>query len=56
MLIQCAQDTGYSPSHVSRITRSPEFQQRYRTASNWITEEVSRQAIERMQNLEPPRR
>ena len=46
-LYECATDTGYSPSQVSRITRSREFQQRYRAARNWISEEVSRQSIER---------
>ncbi len=31
-LYECAAETGYSPTHISRIIRSPEFRRRYTAA------------------------
>ncbi len=46
-LKQCAQQTGYSQSHISRIFNSPDFQRRYRAARNIISEGISRSVINR---------
>ena len=47
-LAQCAQATGYSPSQVSRINCSPEFNRRYDAARNIIEEEISWSYIRRL--------
>ena len=36
----CARETGYSPSQVSRIFNSPDFQHHYRTARDVIRSET----------------
>jgi hypothetical protein len=36
----CARETGYSPSQVSRIVNSPDFQQHYRIARDVIRSET----------------
>ncbi len=46
-LKDCARETGYSPSHVSRIYNSPDFQRHYQSARKIIEEEISRAAIAR---------
>ncbi len=37
---QCAEETGYSASHVSRIFNSPDFQRHYRGARDVIRSET----------------
>lgn len=43
-LKDCAEATGYTPSQVSRITCSPEFQRRYRA----LMDASARETIRRM--------
>ncbi len=47
-LHECARATGYSPSQVSRIVTSPDFQRHYRAARKFIEEEISRSYIRRL--------
>ncbi len=47
-LKDCARETGYSPSHVSRIFKSPDFQRHWQSARKIIEEEISRAAIARL--------
>ena len=48
-LKECARATGYSPSQISRIVNSPDFQRRYRAARKIIEEEISRSIIRRLE-------
>jgi hypothetical protein len=41
----CARETHCSPSHVSRIFNSPDFQRHYQAARKIIGEEISRAAL-----------
>ena len=50
-LKHCAQETGYSRSHISRIMQSPEFKERYRAARNRIEKEISRKYVERIASM-----
>jgi hypothetical protein len=43
-LIECARATGYSPSHISRITCSPDFRQR----RGVLRAELERQVLARV--------
>ena len=47
-LKECARATGYSPSQISRIVNSPDYQRRYRAARKIIEAEISRPAIRRL--------
>ena len=46
-LNDCARATGYSPSQISRIVNSPDYQHRYRAARKIIEAEISRSVITR---------
>ena len=46
-LKECARATGYSPSQISRIVNSPDYQRHYRAARKIINEEISRSVIRR---------
>jgi len=48
-LKECTRATGYSPSKISRIVNSPDFQRHYRAARKIIEEEVSKSAIRRLE-------
>ena len=45
-LKECAGATGYSPSQISRIVNSPDYQRRYNAARKIIEEEISRSVIQ----------
>ena len=47
-LKECARATGYSPSQLSRIVNSPDYQRRYRAARKIIEEEISRSYVRRL--------
>ena len=47
-LYECAAETGYSPSQVSRIVNSPDFQCHYRAARKIIEEKIFRSYIRRL--------
>ena len=47
-LKECARATGYSPSQISRIVNSPDYQRHYRAARKIINEEISRSVIRRL--------
>ena len=47
-LKECARATGYSPSQISRIVNSPDYQRHYRAARKIIEEEISRSVIRRL--------
>ena len=47
-LKECARATGYSPSQISRIVNSPDYQRHYRAARKIIDEEISRSVIRRL--------
>ena len=47
-LKECARVTGYSPSQISRIVNSPDYQRHYRAARKIINEEISRSVIRRL--------
>ena len=47
-LNDCARATGYSPSQISRIINSPDYQRHYRAARKIIEEEISRSIIARL--------
>lgn len=47
-LKDCARATGYSPSQISRIVNSPDYQRRYRAARKIIEAEISRSVIRRL--------
>ena len=47
-LYECAAEMGYSPSQVSRIVNSPDFQRHYRAARKIIEAEISRSCIRRL--------
>jgi hypothetical protein len=44
-LYVCAEETGYSPTHISRIVNAPEFKRRYQLALDRKAHEASMQAI-----------
>ena len=47
-LEECAFATGYSPSQLSRIVNSPDYQRRYRAARKIIEEKISRLYLSRL--------
>ena len=47
-LKECARATGYSPSQISRIVNSPDYQRRYNAARKIIEKEISRSVIRRL--------
>lgn len=47
-LKECARATGYSPSQISRIVNSPDYQRRYNAARKIIEAEISRSVIRRL--------
>ncbi len=47
-LKECARATGYSPSQISRIVNSPDYQCRYDAARRIIEAEISRSVIRRL--------
>lgn len=46
-LNECARDNGYSPSQISRIVNSPDFQYRFLAARKIVEVEVSKSVIRR---------
>ncbi len=48
-LKECARATGYSPSQISRIVNSPDYQRRYDAARKIIDAEISRSVIRRLE-------
>ncbi len=48
-LNDCARATGYSPSQISRIVNSPDYQCRYHVARKIIEAEISRSVIRRLE-------
>ena len=50
-LIECARATGYSPSQISRIVNSPDYQRHYRAARKIIEEELFRSYISRLRGV-----
>ncbi len=50
-LKECARATGYSPSQISRIVNSPDYQRRYDAARKIIQEELFRSHIRRLRGV-----
>ena len=50
-LKECARATGYSPSQISRIVNSPDYQRHYRAARKIIDEELFRSYISRLRGV-----
>jgi hypothetical protein len=50
-LKDCAEATGYSRTHISRIVNSPDFRRRYRAIRKNIQEEISRSYISRLRRV-----
>ena len=50
-LKECARATGYSPSQISRIVNSPDYQRHYRAARKIIEEELFRSYISRLRGV-----
>jgi hypothetical protein len=48
-LNECARANNYSPSQISRIVNSPDFQRHYRIARSIIEEEITMSVIKRQQ-------
>ncbi len=48
-LKECARATGYSPSQISRIVNSPDYQRHYNAARKIIDAEISRSVIRRLE-------
>ncbi len=50
-LKECARATGYSPSQISRIVNSPDYQRRCNVARKIIDEELFRSYIRRLRGV-----
>ncbi len=50
-LKECARATGYSPSQISRMVNSPDYQRRYDAALIIIQEELFRSYIRRLRGV-----
>ncbi len=50
-LKECARATGYSPSQISRIVNSPDYQRHYNAARKIIDEELFRSYISRLRGV-----